>query len=729
MLSRLSHRIIGLALLAASLAVAITLGIIQHHRDDVGLRIADEIDALARNSLEQSLMGVIDLCETANELIGRQVTHSLEVARDVVARHGGIRPGGDALQWDAVNQITKARTSVVLPDMLVGTESLGQNRTFDTVTPVVDEAAALTGGTVTLFARMNEAGDMLRVATNVRGADGERAIGTYIPAMLPDGAPNPVIDTVMSGADYRGRAFVVSEWYVTAYTPLRNDAGEIIGMLYTGVPQAAVEPRTAIKSKAVGENGRIIVTIGSGEEAGRVVVAGEGIPGSNLREAAGDTPFGQALAEATGLAPRAVNFIAHTGLSADATSGEEMMSALAYFRSWDWVIVATVPAADFVAPREKAGRALGELLFSASLGGLAVIVAVALLAGVIGARIARPISTATTIAEQIAAGNLAAAQAALQDPRLQAANATDEHGAGETQQLGRAVQRMTQSLHSLIGQVKLASVQLMSTASVITASARQQEATVSDFRASTTDIVAATRQISVTARALEGTVEEVTNVTGENALLAGEGKADLAQMRQSMDLLASTSGVVARRLQAIDDKAADIQKLVGTITHVADQTNLLSLNAAIEAEKAGTYGTGFSVVAREIRRLADQTAVATLDIESTVAEMQRAVNAGVGEMSRLEQLMSRSLEDTARLADRLDQIIERVEALAPRLRQVRDGMHQQAQGASQISGSMLQLKDAAQHTSESVLEMNNAAVALNTAVGEMQCEIARFQVG
>jgi len=195
-----------------------------------------------------------------------------------------------------------------------------------------------------------------------------------------------------------------------------------------------------------------------------------------------------------------------------------------------------------------------------------------------------------------------------------------------------------------------------------------------------------------------------------------------------MGLLASTSGNVATRLRAIDEKASDIHQIVGTITRVADQTNLLSLNAAIEAEKAGEYGTGFSVVAREIRRLADQTAVATLDIESMVAEMQAAVNAGVGEMSRFEQLMARSVEDTARLADRLDGIIRRVEALAPRLHMVKEGMHQQAQGATQISESMLQLNEAARHTAESANEMNNAAGNLNSAVREMQGEVARFTV-
>ena len=74
-----------------------------------------------------------------------------------------------------------------------------------------------------------------------------------------------------------------------------------------------------------------------------------------------------------------------------------------------------------------------------------------------------------------------------------------------------------------------------------------------------------------------------------------------------------------------------------TITKVADQTNLLSLNAAIEAEKAGEHGRGFAVVATEIRRLADQTAIASYDIEQLVKEMQSAVSAGVMGMDKFSE--------------------------------------------------------------------------------------------
>src|SRR5207302_1442110 len=96
-------------------------------------------------------------------------------------------------------------------------------------------------------------------------------------------------------------------------------------------------------------------------------------------------------------------------------------------------------------------------------------------------------------------------------------------------------------------------------------------------------------------------------------------------------------GSITGKLAVLNEKTTNINSVVTTITKVADQTNLLSLNAAIEAEKAGEYGLGFAVVAMEIRRLADQTAVATYDIEKMVKEMQSAESLRQSNMA-IEQL-------------------------------------------------------------------------------------------
>src|SRR5207248_11224302 len=134
--------------------------------------------------------------------------------------------------------------------------------------------------------------------------------------------------------------------------------------------------------------------------------------------------------------------------------------------------------------------------------------------------------------------------------------------------------------------------------------------------------------------------------------------------------LAESTVSIGSRLAVISERAAGINLVVTTITKVADQTNLLSINAAIEAEKAGEAGLGFLVVAREIRRLADQTAVATLDIERMVKEMQSSVAAGVMEMDKFSEQVRVGVVEVGRISDQLGQIIAAVQVLTERFDQV-----------------------------------------------------------
>jgi len=159
---------------------------------------------------------------------------------------------------------------------------------------------------------------------------------------------------------------------------------------------------------------------------------------------------------------------------------------------------------------------------------------------------------------------------------------------------------------------------------------------------------------------------------------------------------------------------------------VADQTNLLSLNAAIEAEKAGEYGRGFAVVATEIRRLADQTAVATYDIDQMVKEIQSAVVAGVMGMDKFSEEVRRGMQDVQRVGGQLSQVIQQVQALAPRVESVNDGMQAQASGAEQITQALTQLSEAAQQTVDSLRQSGQAIDELNRVAIGLRGGVSRF---
>ena len=246
------------------------------------------------------------------------------------------------------------------------------------------------------------------------------------------------------------------------------------------------------------------------------------------------------------------------------------------------------------------------------------------------------------------------------------------------------------------------------------------------FGESSSQIAAATRQISTTGTELTRTMLDVEKAVEQTAVLAGGTRANLASVDSTIRELAEATTSIASKLAAISERAAEINGVVTTIAKVADQTNLLSVNAAIEAEKAGEQGRGFLVVAREIRRLADQTAGATLDIELMVREMQSAVGAGVMEMDRFAEKVRRGVDEVVASSRQMGQIIEQVSANAERYRTVSTGMTSQSQGASTISESMGTLSSAAKRTVETAEEFGRTATELQRASLVLRQSVGAF---
>jgi methyl-accepting chemotaxis protein WspA len=294
--------------------------------------------------------------------------------------------------------------------------------------------------------------------------------------------------------------------------------------------------------------------------------------------------------------------------------------------------------------------------------------------------------------------------------------------------LGNGLNRLADDLSALVGQVQRSGIQVNTTATEIAATAKEQQSTAHEIAATTAEIGATSRQISATSKELEKTMNELNQVAEETTKLAGSGHAALTHMETTMRQITQASGSITAKLSVLSEKTNNINSVVATITKVADQTNLLSLNAAIEAEKAGEYGLGFAVVAMEIRRLADQTAVSTYNIEKMVKEMQSAVAAGVMGMDKFSEEARRGVEEVRQVSTHLAQIIHQVQTLTPRFQMVNEGMHAQATGAQQISDTLAQLSEAARQTAESLRQSNLAIEQLNGAARGLQTSVARFKL-
>ncbi|VVM56596.1 hypothetical protein PS662_01084 [Pseudomonas fluorescens] len=299
----------------------------------------------------------------------------------------------------------------------------------------------------------------------------------------------------------------------------------------------------------------------------------------------------------------------------------------------------------------------------------------------------------------------------------------DEFGAVET-----GFNDMMAELTSLVSQAQRSSVQVTTSVTEIAATSKQQQATATETAATTTEIGATSREIAATSRDLVRTMTEVSTAADQASVAAGSGQQGLARMEETMHSVMGAADLVNAKLAILNEKAGNINQVVVTIVKVADQTNLLSLNAAIEAEKAGEYGRGFAVVATEVRRLADQTAVATYDIEQMVREIQSAVSAGVMGMDKFSEEVRRGMSEVQQVGEQLSQIIHQVQALAPRVLMVNEGMQAQATGAEQINHALVQLGDASSQTVESLRQASFAIDELSQVAVGLRGGVSRFKV-
>ena len=266
-------------------------------------------------------------------------------------------------------------------------------------------------------------------------------------------------------------------------------------------------------------------------------------------------------------------------------------------------------------------------------------------------------------------------------------------------------------------------IQLTSNGTQVASSANQQLSHTTSLNVSSTQIATAVKEISSTSQELLRAMEELSQEASRASTVAQDGTSSLRGLGQSIDSLSKATSTIADSLTEIRTQASKINAVTLAVTKVADQTNLLSLNAAIEAERAGDAGAGFAVVAREIRRLADQSANSSQEIEQTVHEMHDAVTAGVSEVAALTTAVEQSIAVSDHIRQQFTEIISRVEAMTPRYEMVHLGMQNQSVGAQQISDAMWQLTESAGQTSDAIAELNQVSIELHKAVGILKKRI------
>jgi methyl-accepting chemotaxis protein len=714
--------------------------------DGLGVAIK-QTEVVAEDSTAAIAKDILRMCRAQQESLQQKVDHDLNVARDIMRRTGAISFSQETVAWQAGNQYTNAASAVTLPRMMVGDVWLGQNSDMATPSPVVDAARDLVGGTCTIFQRMNEAGDMLRVCTNVEKLDHTRAIGTYIPAINPDGTANPVIAVVLKGQPYRGRAFVVNAWYITAYEPILDAASKIVGVLYVGVKQESVKNlRAGIMNTTVGKTGYVYVLGGSGDHRGHYIISKDGKrDGDNIWEAkdSGGTLFIQELIQkATALKfgddhEVAVAHQRYPWQNPGEAAARMKIVAITYFEPWDWVIGAGCYEDDFAETRQIMSSSFDKII--AMLGhmikmtcGIALLLVVVgiFIASIFARGIVRPIVLAVRMLKDIAEGEGDLTK------RLEV-KSNDEVG-----QMARYFNLFVEKLHGIIRQISGNAQTLAGSATELSATSAQMSHDAEDMSHQSSSVASAVEEMSVNMNNMAASTEEMSASVKTASASVEEMTASISEIAKNAEQAATVADQASSLAETSNEKigqlgaaADEIGKVIEVIQDIAEQTNLLALNATIEAARAGDAGKGFAVVANEVKELAKQTAEATEDIGKRVAAIQSSSSESVESIGKISDVIKNVKEVSRAIASAVEEqsittkeIAQNVSQVATASETVSRGVIESATASQEITTNIAVVDTASRQTAEGANQTQIVGAELSKLAEELQSLMNQFKI-
>ena len=625
----------------------------------------------------------------------------------------------------------ESRTAKI-PELAFGDEKLslvldGEKRIVGSaggIAEIIDSLKSDTGLEFSILLRINDAGDMLRVASTVEAPSGGRYVGDYIPAAGAEGSR--IVRALLSKLAYSGAYRFGNMNFIANYEPLIGHNGNVIGAVCCGSLQNSYDYVLKyfedIRFGASGFAWAAELSDGGGavwraSKDGKLDGMSVGADGAEGRRAA----MLEIIADAPRLG-KGKTGVKRYRMSESGRDGK-VTSAYGYFKPWNMVVGVNAYSADSFEGMARISRS-GErfIFFLLPLGALMIGFA-AFAARMAAARGAEMTGGLVDASNMMRDGNLRGARETLSE----LAN-PDRLSNSEIFALCVALEKMTGYLSKLVRRVQSGGVSLAAGAVKISGGAAEIESIA-------VEKAGALREVSKAAESISSSVELLKSKAGRAAADIGasvggmrEGGEYLSRLTENASGLLSATESVASRLAIIQEKAEGVSAAVTTVNTVSQRTNLLSLNAAIEAEKAGEFGGGFAIVSAEIGKLADMTAVSAMNISKMVSDMRDSVESGVVEMRSFVILMRRSLRVIDRVSDNMRAVSEQVAALGPKFEELAGGVGTQADRAAGISRTMHALSESASRTRDKIGAFKSATDSLEKTAEELRAKVSQFKL-
>lgn len=584
-----------------------------------------------------------------DSLMHQQVKASMSVLLDRIDRLGQPKQGRSV-------QVGDSR----VPDLQFGEQS--QALQFD----LVDRLTQLMGGTATLFSRTGD--DFVRISTNVKTADGQRAVGTKLD---PDGN---AIKAILAGEAFYGVVDILGNPYFTAYEPVKDRFDRVIGIAYVGYQVDLAELNAAVAESRVLQKGFVALTDRRG----------------NLRQ-------------------HSDNYDAQTLSAILAEPGDDWQLTRTAFDPWGYQIE--------VAYSEKE---IGKLLWTTSIklllsallmGGIIMAVIYLLLNRVVVSRVHKLIAALHQITS--GEGDLT---------RRFNSQSSDEFG-----QMANEFDKLLETLRQTIVQLDGRSDELVAASGQLSNISQLSSQAVGRQKDQTEQAATAVHEMSMTAQSVAQSAVGAESAAQNVQRQTDEANDLIRRMRQAIESQSKEFKDSASLLESLKQASDDISQVSEVIRSIAEQTNLLSLNAAIEAARAGEQGRGFAVVADEVRTLAGRTQSSTGEIEALIGRLHQ----GVAQVAVLMETQVKQAETNVNAGQEatiaLDKVMAAVKEINHLNSEIASAAEQQSAVTEEISRNVTQIRDQSETNAEQAVQTREAGQVLQQLTEQIKRILASYK--
>ncbi|MBA6225429.1 Cache 3/Cache 2 fusion domain-containing protein [Colwellia sp. MB02u-18] len=566
-----------------------------------------------------------------------------------------------------------------------------------------DEFTKMTGGSATIFMKYND--DFIRVSTSLRKENNDRAFGTLL------GKSHPGYSTLMQGNTYKGPAFLFGRNYMTKYIPFKDVNGAVIGIMYVGFNYTASLATFKEKLAKIkfGDTGYLYaISAKKGPKQGTLVIH-PSIEGKNLvamEDASGKKVFKKLLDGDSG--------VMHYQWNNAQGQAQDKLVAYKHVNGWDWVIAAGSYTDEFT----KESVSLRNNLIAMTILSALVILALVYLSL---KHWLKPLNAIAQSLKLLGQGDLRT--------RVTVEGSEDfEDTSNEIQFLAGHLNKMAQEFSILINSI-LSSVDLMGIASERVAAVAAQTRQGAGQQLDEVDQVAtAINEMAATVQEVASSAVTADSLTKESNDHVQRGNLVVNNVASSIQDLAIQVEESATAIEAVESESKSVETVLEVIRGIAEQTNLLALNAAIEAARAGEQGRGFAVVADEVRTLAQRTQTSTAEIRVIIERLQHSATQAVEKMQLGRDKARSSVEEVSKADDVLNQITESVASISQMTAQIAVATEEQSRVAEDVNQRVVNIRDISSETSNGANEMLESTSQMQGAVKQLHTKTTRFTV-